>query len=421
MEEQEQHAALITNDAVIFGLLILILATIFKTSSSNNPLWKKFYRFVPTLLLCYFVPSLLNTLGIIHEPDSRIYFVASRYLLPASLVLLTLNIDLKEFVKLGPKSIIIFLTATIGVIIGGPLSILIVSTFAPEIVGGVGPDAVWRGMATIAGTWIGGGANQAAMYEIFQPSDNLYSAMVTVDIVVAEAWLFLVLLGVGKAEKIDRFFKADASSISVLKEKMEYYSLSIAKIASLADLMIILGIAFTGTAVGHFLADFIAPFIGENYPKLSRLSLDSSFFWLVVIATTFGMLLSFTKWRKMEGAGASKVGSLFIYILVAAIGMKMDIKEVLKNPGLFMVGGIWMMIHVTLLFTVAKIIKAPYFFIAVGSKANIGGAASAPVVAAAFHPSLAPVGVLLAVFGYALGTYGAYICALLMRAASGGG
>lgn len=418
MEETEQHSALITNDAVIFGLLILILAFIFKTSSGNGRIWKKFYTYVPTLLLCYFVPSLLNTLGIVHEPDSRIYFVASRYLLPASLVLLTLNIDLKEFIRLGPKSIIIFLTASIGVVIGGPLSILIVSSFAPEIVGGAGPDAVWRGMATIAGTWIGGGANQAAMYEIFQPSDQLYSAVVTVDIVVAEAWLFFVLLGVGKAKEIDRFFKADASSIVSLKEKMENYSLGIARIASLSDLMVILGIAFTGTALGHYLADIIAPFIDKNYPGLSRLSLNSSFFWLVVIATTFGFLLSFTKWRKMEGAGASKVGSLFIYILVAAIGMKMDIKEVVKNPGLFMVGGIWMMIHVILLFIVAKIIRAPYFFIAVGSKANIGGAASAPVVAAAFHPSLAPVGVLLAVFGYALGTYGAYLCGLLMQVVS---
>ena len=418
MQQQEQHTALITNDAVIFGLLILILAFIFKTSSSNGRIWKKFYTYVPTLLLCYFIPSLLNTLGIVHEPDSGIYFVASRYLLPASLVLLTLNIDLKEFVRLGPKSIIIFLTATIGVIIGGPLSILIVSSFAPELVGGVGPEAVWRGMATIAGTWIGGGANQAAMYEIFQPSDKLFSAMVTVDIVVAEIWLFFVLLGVGKSKEIDRFFKADSSSITQLQEKMENYSLGIARIASLSDLMVILGIAFAGTALGHYLADMIAPFIEENYPQLSRLSLNSSFFWLVVIATTFGLLLSFTKWRKMEGAGASKVGSLFIYILVAAIGMKMDIKEIVKNPGFFMVGGIWMMIHVILLFVVAKIIKAPYFFIAVGSKANIGGAASAPVVAAAFHPSLAPVGVLLAVLGYALGTYGAYLCALLMQAAS---
>ena len=415
---EQQHTALITNDAVIFGLLILILAFIFKTSSSKGRIWKKFYTYVPTLLLCYFIPSLLNTLGIVHEPDSGIYFVASRYLLPASLVLLTLNIDLKEFVRLGPKSIIIFLTATVGVIIGGPLSILIVSSFAPELVGGVGPEAVWRGMATIAGTWIGGGANQAAMYEIFQPSDKLFSAMVTVDIVVAEIWLFFVLLGVGKSKEIDRFFKADSSSISQLQEKMENYSLGIARIASLTDLMVILGIAFAGTALGHYLADMIAPFIGENYPQLSRLSLNSSFFWLVVIATTFGLLLSFTKWRKMEGAGASKVGSLFIYILVAAIGMKMDIKEIVKNPGFFMVGGIWMMIHVILLFVVAKIIRAPYFFIAVGSKANIGGAASAPVVAAAFHPSLAPVGVLLAVLGYALGTYGAYLCALLMQAAS---
>lgn len=418
MEQQGQSTALITNDAVIFGVLILILAFIFKTSSSQGRFWKKFYTYVPTLLLCYFIPSLLNTLGIVHEPDSRIYFVASRYLLPASLVLLTLNIDLKEFVRLGPKSIIIFLTATIGVVIGGPLSILIVSSFAPELVGGAGPDAVWRGMATIAGTWIGGGANQAAMYEIFKPSDQLFSAMVTVDIVVAEIWLFFVLLGVGKSKEIDRFFKADGSSITQLQEKMENYSLGIARIPSLADLMVILGIAFSGTALGHYLADIIAPFVEENYPALSRLSLNSSFFWLVVIATTFGLLLSFTKWRNMEGAGASKMGSVFIYILVAAIGMKMDIKEMVKNPGLFMVGGIWMMIHVILLFAVAKIIKAPYFFIAVGSKANIGGAASAPVVAAAFHPSLAPVGVLLAVLGYALGTYGAYLCALLMQAAS---
>lgn len=419
MEQQTQHTALITNDAVIFGILILILAFIFKTSSSENPFWKKFYTYVPTLLLCYFIPSLLNTLGIVHEPDSRIYFVASRYLLPASLVLLTLNIDFKEFMQLGPKSIIIFLTATLGIIIGGPLSILIVSGFAPDLVGGAGPEAVWRGMATIAGTWIGGGANQAAMYEIFKPSDELFSAMVTVDIVVAEIWLFFVLLGVGRSKELDRFFKADGSSITKLQEKMEKYSLGIARIASLSDLVVILGVAFAGTALGHFLADIIAPLVEKSYPQLSRLSLNSSFFWLVVIATTFGFALSFTKWRKLEGAGASKVGSVFIYILVAAIGMKMDIKEVVKNPGLFMVGGIWMTIHVVLLFIVAKIIRAPYFFIAVGSKANIGGAASAPVVAAAFHPSLAPVGALLAVLGYALGTYGAYLCALLMQVASG--
>lgn len=416
--EETTHHALISNDAVIFGILMLMLAAIFKTSASNHPGWKKFYKFLPMILLCYFLPSLLNTFGLINGEESRLYFVASRYLLPASLVLLTISVDLKEIFKLGPKALIMFFTATIGVIIGGPLAILITSTFAPDIVGGMGPDAVWRGMTTVAGSWIGGGANQAAMYEIFNPSDPLYSVMITVDVIVAEIWMFFLLIGVGKSKQIDKYFKADASSIDTLQKKMEDFSLSIAKIPSAGDLMLILGVCFGVTAFSHWGADMIAPFIQENAPYLDKYSLTSGFFWLIVIATGVGVGLSFTRVKELEGAGASKIGTIFIFILVATIGMKMDIMAIASNPGLFMVGGIWMAIHVVLLFIIAKLIKAPYFFVAVGSKANIGGAASAPVVAAAFHPSLAPVGVLLAVLGYIFGTYGAWLCGILMQAAA---
>lgn len=415
MEETQVHEALINNDAVIFGILILMLAFIFKTSSSNHPGWKKFYKFAPVVLLSYFLPSLLNTFGLINGEESQLYFVASRYLLPASLVLLTISVDLKEIFKLGPKALIMFGTATVGVIIGGPLAILITSTFAPDIVGGIGPEAVWRGMTTIAGSWIGGGANQAAMYEIFKPSDPLYSVMITIDVIVAEIWMFFLLIGVGKAAEIDKYFKADSSSITILQKKMEDFSLSIAKIPSTTDLMIILGVAFGITAFAHFSADIIAPYIVENAPYLGKYSLDSKFFWIIVLATTVGVILSFTKAKELEGAGASKVGTVFIFILVATIGMKMDVMAIASNPGLFMVGGIWMAIHVVLLLIVGKVIRAPFFFLAVGSKANIGGAASAPVVAAAFHPSLAPVGVLLAVLGYILGTYGAWLCGMLMQ------
>ena len=144
----------------------------------------------------------------------------------------------------------------------------------------------------------------------------------------------------------------------------------------------------------------------------------SGFFWLIVFATTIGLVLSFSKAKKLEGVGASRWGSVFIYILVATIGMKMNLGEVFENIGLFVIGILWMLIHVTILLVTAKIIKAPFFFVAVGSQANVGGAASAPVVASAFHPALAPVGVLLAVLGYALGTYGAYLCAQLMRLVS---
>jgi uncharacterized membrane protein len=139
---------------------------------------------------------------------------------------------------------------------------------------------------------------------------------------------------------------------------------------------------------------------------------------MVVIATTIGILFSFTKAKNYEGAGASKIGSVFIYILVATIGMKMDLGKVLENPGLIAVGFIWIGIHAGLMILVAKLIKAPYFFLAVGSQANVGGAASAPVVAAEFHPSLTSVGVLLAVLGYVVGTGGALFCAYLMEVAS---
>ena len=406
---------LISNDAVIFGILMMMLGFVFWTSNSDNRFWLRFYKVFPMLLLCYFLPSLLTLFGIVDPEASNLYFVASRYLLPASLVLLTLSIDLKEILKLGPKAIIMFLTGTVSVIVGGPLAMLIVGSWNPELVGGEDSAAVWRGLSTVAGSWIGGGANQLAMKEIFEPNEKLFTVMVAVDVIVAEVWMAFLLLGVGNAKRIDQLLHADASSVHVLQEKMEAFTKRTARIPTTRDLFVVLAIGFGVTAASHFVADIIAPWIETSAPTLKKFSLNSNFFWLIVLATTGGVMLSFTRARQFEGAGASRIGTVFIFILVATIGLQMDIRAVFQHPGLFVVGGIWMLIHVVVLFIVARVIRAPYFFLAVGSKANIGGAASAPVVAAAFHPSLAPVGVLLAVVGYALGTYGAYICALMMQ------
>lgn len=415
---EETTTPLLTNDAVVLGFLALILGFVFYTSSRKSGFWSKFYTYVPALLLCYFIPSIFNSLGVIDGEQSNLYFVASRYLLPTSLVLLTLSIDLKEIWKLRHKAGLMFLTGTLGIVIGGPIAILITSAFAPDVVGGQGPDEVWRGLSTIAGSWIGGGANQAAMFEVFKPSGELFSATIAVDVIVANIWMAFLLYGAGISKRVDGWFKADSSAVDRLREKVENYQLSIAKIPSLTDIMIILAIGLGATAIGHFCADLIAPFIEANFPELAKFSLTSGFFWLIVVATTLGIILSFTKISKYEGSGASKIGSAMLYVLVATIGMKMNVLAIFDNPGLFMVGIIWMLVHVGLLLLVGKLIKAPFFFIAVGSQANVGGAASAPIVAGAFHPSLAPVGVLLAVLGYALGTYGAYLCGLLMQAAS---
>ncbi|MGB3619102.1 MAG: DUF819 family protein [Catalinimonas sp.] len=411
----ETPTPLIENDAVVLGLLVGLLALIFWTQSL--PAFRRFYRYVPALLLCYFLPSLLNSAGVIDGEASRLYFVASRYLLPASLVLLTLSIDLGGIVRLGPKMLIMFLTGTVGIVVGGPIAVLIASAVAPELVGGVGPDAVWRGLTTIAGSWIGGGANQAAMLETFgfNTQNPLFPALLLIDILVANLWLAFLLYGAGISDRVDRWFKADSSAIRDLQRRVEDYQASIMRAPTLTDLMLIAGVGFGVTGLAHWLADGIAPWIVVNAPVLERYSLGSSFFWLVVIATTGGLVLSFTGVRKLEGAGASRVGSLLLYVLVATIGMRMDITAVLQNLGLFAVGLIWMSVHVLLLLSVARLIRAPFFFTAVGSQANVGGAASAPVVASAFHPALAPVGVMLAVLGYALGTYGAFVCGLLMQ------
>ena len=412
------NTPLFTNDAIVFGILISILAFVFTTSKSESPFWKKFYKFIPTLLLCYFIPSIFNSLGIISGEESNLYFVASRYLLPTSLVLLTISIDLPEIKKLGPKAIIMFLTGTVGIILGGPLAILIVSSFAPDVVGGVGPDAVWRGLTTVAGSWIGGGANQAAMKEIFNVGDTLFSSMIAVDVIVANIWMAFLLYGAGINERIDAKFQADNSAITELKEKIEAYRAQILRIPDLTDTLKVMTVGFGVTAIAHLGADNIAPWITESAPWLAKFSLTSKFFWLIVLATTIALGLSFTKARELEGVGASRYGSLFLYILVATIGMKMNIMAIFENPGLFIIGLIWIAFHAILLIVVAKIIRAPFFFLAVGSQANIGGAASAPIVASAFHPSLAPVGVLLAVLGYAIGTYGAWICGILLQTIS---
>ena len=427
-----------TNDAIVFGVLMSSLGFVFYTENLTSGFWPKFYKIVPGLFMAYFIPAIFTTFGVISPEwkttnaageivgnSSQLYYVASRFLLPAALVLMTLSIDLKAIFNLGSKALIMFFTGTVGVIIGGPLAILLISIFSPETVGGGDFDAVWRGLSTLAGSWIGGGANQTAMLEIYKYNPAKYGGMVIVDIVVANVWMAILLIGIGKKDTINKWLKADTTAIEKLKEKVIHFTQKIKKTPTLSDYMIMLAIAFGTVGFGHFSATYLSKFFTvfvENIDSQTWRNvfsfLGSSFFWLISISTIIAILLSYTKAKNYEGAGASKLGSIFIYILVGTIGMKMDLNQALENPSLIAIGFVWMAIHAVLLIIVAKIIRAPYFFLAVGSQANVGGAASAPIVAQAFHPSLATVGVLLAVFGYAIGTVGAILCTILMELAS---
>ncbi len=405
------------NDAILLGILLLVLAVIFSTASSEKRVFKKFYTYFPPLLLCYFVPALLHwPLQWIQPQSSQLYPVARDYLLPAALILLCLGIDLKGLMGLGKKALIMFFSATVGIVLGGPIALFTISSLAPSLINAT-PDELWRGLATIAGSWIGGGANQTAMKEIFEVKDSIFASMIVVDVIVANIWMGILLYGTNLTDKIDRWLKADNSAIYSLREKLENFSAALARIPTTNDLFKILAVGFGGVALAHYTAQLLLPILSEKREIIERLNLTSllsPFFWIVITATSLGLILSFTSAKKLEGAGASKLGSVFLYLLVATLGMQMNLRDLIDNLGLFAIGILWMMVHVGIMLITAKIIRAPFFFIAVGSQANVGGAASAPIVASAFSPALAPVGVLMAVMGYALGTYGALICAYLM-------
>jgi uncharacterized membrane protein len=392
-----------------------LLFLIFYTSKNGGKYWQGFYKFFPPILLCYFIPGTLNSMGIISGESSQIYPVVSRFLLPPCLLLFTLSLDIQMLKKLGLKALLVFLAGTLGVVIGGPVAVLIVKAIHPDSINA----ETWKGLSTIAGSWIGGGANQTALKEVFQPSGELFSQSVAVDILVAESWLAILLLGVANKDKLNRFFGGGADLIEEIKQKLSKEAEAKTKTPVFEDYLKILAVGFGGTALAYLCSDAITPFIETNYPELSKFSLTSGFFWVVVFVTFIGILLSQTSVREIEYVGASKIATVFLYILIASIGMQMDLVAIRDNPYLFLVGFIWILIHALFVVVAGKLLKVPYFFVAVGSQANVGGAASASVVAAAYHPVLISVGVILSVLGYAVGTYAGFATAQLLRLASG--
>lgn len=413
MDKTIASTALITNDIVVLGLIAATLGAVFWTASLRHPVFRKFYGIVPALLLCYLIPGLYNTFGLIDGETSKLYNpVASRVLLPAALVLLTLTIDLKAILKLGPKLVLMYAAASLSVMLGAILAFLLFKAVHPETVAG----DTWAGMTALAGSWIGGGANMLAMKEIFQVDATTFGQFAVVDVGVGYVWMAVLIFLAARSQAIDARSGADTSAIEDLKHKLEAFRQQHGRIPSLTDLMLIVGIAFGAVGLAHAVAGPLSAWFGANVSWAKAVSLHEPFVWVVMLSTAVGLGLSFTRARMLEGAGASNIGQLLLYFLIATIGMQMDILALLDRPWLFLLGIVWIAIHIVLLWLLGRALRVPFFYFAIGSQSNIGGPASAPVVASAFHPALAPVGALLGALGYATGTGLAYLLGLILRA-----
>ncbi len=397
---------------VAFGIIMAIIGVVFYTQGLPNKFWRRFYAVLPGIVLCCFIPATLNSLGLFADGiGAQIYGFTATYLLPASLLLMTLSMDVPKILGLGWKAIAMFVAASVAIIISGPISLGLSKWVSPEM---FTDDTLWRGFSAVAGSWIGGAANQAAMKELFGVSDDLFGMMILVDTTNASLWLLAILVMAKHSDKIDRWLKADTSSIDKVIAAVESYERDNERPATLNDLMVMFGLCFAMVGLAHFAGRQIAAFFAP-YRWAVQYSFASEFFWMVVIITLLGVGFSFTKIRRLDHVGASKIGTVFIFILIAAIGMQINLAGIISQWRLLLIGLVWMTVHVIIIFIVARIIRAPFFFLAVGSNANTGGASSAPIVATAFHPSLAPVGVFLGILGYAMGTFGGYISTQLMR------
>lgn len=385
----------------VLAVLVAVLAGLF--SLNTTAAGTRVFKVVPLLVFAYFVPTALSNTGIIPvASDFTLYAFVKTWLLPASLVLLVLSVDVPAIIGLGRSAVALFLAATISIVIGGPLALWILGGLIPAEMG----DQAWKGLAALCGSWIGGGANFTAIGESVGATDSTLSLMVVIDVAVANVWMAFLLGFAGREKAMDEKLGADRTAIDRVRKKIEAFQAEVSRPTNLQDLLSMLALAFGATALSRWLA-----------PQLPQSDIVSEFTWVIILVTTIAMGLSFTRLRRLEGAGASRVGSVFLYLLVATIGAKAEFSKVFEpeNVGLLAVGALWMCFHIVILLSVRRLLRAPIFFAAVGSQANVGGAASAPIVASAFHPALAPVGVMLAVAGYVLGIYAGLLCAWLLQ------
>ncbi len=382
-------------DPVGLAAVLLLIPALLFWLNENTRVSAMFQR-VPILIFAYFVPTILSNLGIIPR-SSDVYTWVMAFILPASLLLLTISVDLKGVLRLGPNALILFFAGTLGIVVGGPVALFLFEPWLP-------PD-IWMGMSALSGSWIGGGVNFIAIGKSVGATEDMLGMMVFVDVMVGYTWTGILMFLAGRSEAFDRRLNADTSSIDELKERVMSFQKRTERVSSTSDFMVLLAIAFGGA--------WLADVGGKALPSVG--DFIGAFSWKVILITTAGILLSFTRFRDYEGAGASKLGTVFLYMLIGTIGAGADVSKIFEYPMLLAMASVWISIHGLILFAVLWVLKAPLFFLAVGSQANVGGVASAPVVASVFHPALASVGVLLGVLGYVVGTYAGLFAAFLLR------
>ncbi len=402
------------NDPIqIFALFCVLIGGVFWLSTLKP--FEKFFKYLPPLIWCYFLPMLLVYFGVL-SPDSGFYDTLGNAIICPMLLLLLLAADLRSILKLGPRALIIMLAGSAGVVVGGPVALLLFKHWLPF-------DA-YTGMAALSGSWIGGSANMAALKKSFNTSDELFGIMVVVDTFVGYTWLALVIALARYQDLFNCWNKADDKLIVQLNRKMAELSEQRSRPLTAIDIPIFFAVAFGIGALCRPLGGVVsgqlkAVFAGIETEAIRNIGqVFSTTTMAIILVSAIGLALSFTRLSRLEEAGASKLGYFGLYLMICTFGAQADLQAVFREPVYLAVGVVWILIHGAFVFLALRLTRAPLFFLAAGSQSNIGGPASAAVACMAYQPALAPVGVLLGVLGTVIGTYAGLLCGILCQLVS---
>ncbi|HEX8386796.1 MAG TPA: DUF819 family protein [Rubricoccaceae bacterium] len=377
--------ALVTDPNAVAAVLAAVLAAVF--ALERLAALERVFAVLPGVLWAYFVPTLLTAAGVT-PAASPAYDWFSFALLPMSLFLVMLSVDLRAVASLGRMATGMMLVGAGSIVLGAPIAYLAVGQFIAD------PDA-WKGLAALSGSWIGGTANMLAIQESVG-LDSL-GPIIVVDTVVAYGWMAVLLALARRQAGFDRWTGADPSAMTSVNAALARVDTE-RRPSTTGALAVIVGLGFAAAVAARAL--------GASLPTLGTPPVVTAATWAVLIAVMAGLALSLTPLRRLEADGASRVGYAALYLLLTSVGAQADLASIVDAPLYLAAGLVWLAVHVALLVAAAKAFRAPLFFVATASMAGIGGPVSAPVVAGTYHRAMAPVGLLMAVAGYVLGIYG---------------
>lgn len=393
---------LIGSPGGVFAVLCAVAAVWFWIDQVTQ--WKLF-QYVPPLLFIYATPVFLNNLGVI-PAESPVYGGLSEYVLPAFIVLMLIKVNVPAAVKIMGKGVLVMLMGTAGVVVGAVVSYALVHRW-------LAPDA-WTGFGALAGSWIGGTGNMAATSEMLGTSPEQFGLAVIADNVVYLVWLPILLASKNIADRFNRWARVPEGRLRMMDAASEA-TLERERMPEMRDYVYLAAIAIGVAWLADLLAGVLFAAMMSYAPGLEVLLSEST--WRILLITTIALTLSTTPVSRLPTA--TSLGTAMIYVFVAGMGARASIEGFTQAPAFLLGAFIWIFIHGAFCLAGARIFRVDVHSVAIASAANIGAAASAPIVAAFHRPSLVPVSILMALIGYALGNYLAPIAGHLARVVAG--